>query len=191
VLSSSNEAAVHAIGTADGQVRWKFSTERTFGTPGLLSSGRMVFFSTEKNVSALDLETGRLLWNLNAEEIRGRLAADNQHLYVTLHKDALFGTTDKVHALALATGQEKWSQSLKGGGPMQLLQDGVIYAGSLDAIDAATGKRLWSFDGGGRESAPVISAGKIFVTSPTVTYFGTNRVDKGYLQAIDAKTGKP
>ena len=96
-----------------------------------------------------------------------------------------------LRALAIATGQEKWSQELGGGGHSQLLHDGVVYAGYLRAMDAGTGKTLWSFKGTGRDSAPVISGGKIFVTSPTVDYFGTSRVDQGHLYAIDAKTGKP
>jgi hypothetical protein len=31
----------------------------------------------------------------------------------------------------------------------------------------------------------------MFVTTPTVDYSGTSRVDPGYLYAIEVKTGKP
>ena len=100
---------------------------------------------------------------------------------------------DTLHALALTSGQEQWSQDLGGGGEIQLIHDGVVYAGNthLNAINAATGKQLWSFKGTGRESAKLIAGGRIFLTSPTVDYFGTSHVDQGYLYAIGTMTGKP
>jgi len=58
---------------------------------------------------------------------------------------------------------------------LRMIDDGVVYAGGerLHAIGAATGKELWSFKGTGRVSARLISGGRIFLTSPTVSYIGT------------------
>jgi len=72
-----------------------------------------------------------------------------------------------------------------------LVRDGVVYADGAHphAIDAATGKELWSFKGTGREFVRLMSGDRIFLTSPTVTYTGTEGADQGYLYAIDAKTG--
>jgi outer membrane protein assembly factor BamB len=67
---------------------------------------------------------------------------------------------------------------------------GRVEARHLRAIDAATGKELWSFKGTRNESAWLIADGRLFLTTPTVRYFGMDRVDQGYLYAIDAKTGK-
>jgi outer membrane protein assembly factor BamB len=54
----------------------------------------------------------------------------------------------------------------------------------LTAVEAATGRELWSTKGLG--SAQLISGGRISLTSPTVTYLGKNKVDQGYFSAVDA-----
>jgi outer membrane protein assembly factor BamB len=119
----------------------------------------------------LELETGRQLWSFSADEI-SEIRADDQRLYVATHKGSIMRPKDTLHALALSTGQEKWSQDFGGSARVAMIQDEVVYAGRehLHAIDAATGKELWSFKGMGRESARLISGGRIFLTSPTVDY---------------------
>ena len=49
-----------------------------------------------------------------AAEISPGLLADGQRLYVVTHKGSDMRPKDTLHALALSTGQEKWSQSLGG-----------------------------------------------------------------------------
>lgn len=188
--SFSGRETLYAINAADGQVKWKLSTGRKYGTQ-LLIAGNTIYFSTDTNLQALELETGRQLWSFSADEI-SEIRADDQRLYVATHKGSIMRPKDTLHALALSTGQEKWSQNFGGSARVAMIQDGVVYAGRehLHAIDAATGKELWSFKGTGRESARLISEGRIFLTSPTMDYIGTKRVDQGYLYAIDAKTGK-
>lgn len=185
--------SMYAINAVDGKVRWKLGEGKALGTPRLLVAGNIIYFSTDKSLLAAELETGRQLWSYSADEIHGDLKADDQHLYVISHKGSFGRPKDTLYALALTTGQERWSQKLSGLVYSVLVHDGVVYAGRnyLHAIDAVTGKKIWSFKGTGRESAPVISDGRILLTSPTVDYFGTSRVDQGYLYAIDAKTGKP
>lgn len=184
--------SMYAINAVDGKVRWKLGEGKVLGTPRLLVADNIIYFSTDKSLLAAELETGRQLWSYSADDIQGDLKADDQHLYVITHKGSFARPKDTLHALALMTGQERWSQELSGVYSV-LVHDGVVYAGGnyLHAIDAATGKKIWSFKGTGRESAPVISDGRIFLASPTVDYFGTSKVDQGYLYALDAKTGKP
>lgn len=188
----SDRVTLYAINAADGQVKWKLGTGKKYGTPRLLVADNTIYFCTDRNLLALEVETGRQLWNFSADEISPGLRADDQHLYVVTHKGSIMRPKDTLHALALTTGLEKWSQGLSGYARIAMVRDGVVYAGGghLHAIDAATGKELWSFKGTGRESARLISEGWIFLTSPTVDYIGTKRVDQGYLYAIDAKTGK-
>ena len=186
------KAMAYAVDAANGRTKWTVGTELKYSTLRLLIASNAVFFSTDKNLLALDLETGRQLWSFSADEIQGDLSADEQQVYVITHKGSFARPKDTLHALALTTGQEKWSQELSGLVYSSLVHDGVVYAGRehLHAMDAATGRQLWSFKGTGRESPRLISGGRIFLSSPTTTYFGTKRVDQGYLYAIDAKTGK-
>lgn len=185
-LSKSTQTTLYAVDAADGQVKWKVAAARLFGTPTILIGGDTVYLVTDKTLMALGLETGRQLWTFSSDEISGHLSADDRHLYVVTHKSRK-GT---LHAFALSTGQEQWSKGVSGDSDVVLVQDGVVYAGSdpLYALDAVTGKQLWSAKGVG--AAGLIYGGRIFSISETETYFGTKRVDQGYLSAIDAKTGK-
>ena len=190
VPSFSDRETLYAINAADGQIKWKLSTRRKYGTR-LLIAGDTIYFSTDTSLLALELETGRQLWSFSAEEI-SEIRADDQRLYVVTHKGSIMRPKDTLHALSLSTGQEKWAQDFSGSASVAAIQDGVVYAGGghLHAIEATTGKELWSFKGEGRESARLISEGRIFLTSPTIDFIGSKRIDQGYLYAIDAKTGK-
>jgi outer membrane protein assembly factor BamB len=103
---------------------------------------------------------------------------------------------DTLRALNRTTGQEKWSRGLSGGAGLLsaevMVNDRIVYAGRghLQALDAATGKELWNFNGADRAFARLISGGRIFVTLPTMGYPGSNQVDHGHLFDVDAKTGK-
>ena len=187
--SPLNRDKLYAIDAADGQVKWKFDAESSYGTPQLLIAAGATYFSNNKSLFALELDTGRQLWSFSASEIRANLQTDDQHLYIVTHKGTMARPDDTLHALALTTGQKKWSRDLSGNARVAMVQDGVVYAGT-QAFDAATGNTLWSFRGTGRESVRLISGGRMFLTSPTVTYIQSTRVDQGYLYAIDARTGK-
>ncbi|HUK24908.1 MAG TPA: PQQ-binding-like beta-propeller repeat protein [Terriglobales bacterium] len=186
----SGRATLYAINAADGQVKWKFNSARKYGTH-LLIAGNTIYFGTDSTLSALELETGRQLWSFSADDIGASLQADDHHLYVVTHKGSSMRPKDILHALVLSTGEEKWAQSFSGSLQVVMVEEGVVYAGqeNLHAMDAASGKELWSFKGG-HGSLRLIAGGRVFLISPTIDYIGTKRVDRGYLLAIDAKTGK-
>jgi outer membrane protein assembly factor BamB len=76
---------------------------------------------------------------------------------------------------------------------VESLHGGVLYLSGgtyLHAIDVATGKEKWLFKAKSALSPAVKSGDRIFVTSATVEYLGTNRVDQGYLFSLDAETGE-
>jgi outer membrane protein assembly factor BamB len=89
--------------------------------------------------------------------------------------------------LSLADGKEKWAYKSEGGfATTPLVQNGKLYLGDLDGllhcIDAATGKRLWTFDSEGsiHSSANVTPDHKRIL-------FGN---DNAQVFAVDAATGK-
>jgi outer membrane protein assembly factor BamB len=214
---SSRRITLYAINTADGQVRWKLGSDTNSSLPDLVIVGNTIYFSTDKSLIAAELETGRQLWSFSADGIKTwadgikswTVQADDQHLYVSTSK----GSKHTLHALALATGQQKWSQDgywlsktkmVHGGtvygersvGTIYLKLPGSLYgqqwtlrAASLHAFDAASGRKLWSTKLP-HASPELISGGRIFLSSDTDTTFGLGRVDKGYLYAINARTGK-
>ncbi|HLG56228.1 MAG TPA: PQQ-binding-like beta-propeller repeat protein [Vicinamibacterales bacterium] len=191
---SSDSATLYAIDAADGQVKWKFGAAQEFARLDLLVAGNTIYFRTDKSLSALELESGRQLWTFSSDEISHGLRADERHLYVVTHKTPRMmrwgRPGDTLHALDLSTGQERWSRFVGDSFDIAMISEGVVYGGgeTLYALDAAAGKQLWSTKGLG--SAHLIDGGKVFSISATSTYFGTDKVDQGYLSAIDAKTGK-
>jgi outer membrane protein assembly factor BamB len=187
---AADSVTLYALDAAGGQVKWKRGLKATYTTPSLRIAGNSNYCSTDKTVLAMDLESGHELWNFSADGIGGDPQADDRYLYVLTHKGSIMRPKDTLHALALPTGQEKWSRDVNAS--IAMVHEGVVYADGdpFHAIEAATGKDLWTFKGSGRVSARLMSAGWIFLTSPTVTYVGTKRADQGYLYAIDAKTGK-
>jgi alcohol dehydrogenase (cytochrome c) len=109
-----------------------------------------------------------------------------------------------VMAVKLATGKVLWTHnySSPNGGPDGVnVVDGVVYAATNHAavaLDAATGKQLWSRtlignDHEGIDMAPGYNDGTVYVSTvpvnPTVgEYLGGG---KGILWALNAKTGAP
>ncbi len=185
---SSKQETLYAINAVDGQIKWKLGAERVYGPSRLLIANSTIYFKTDKKLIAVELETGRLLWTFDAENIQGDPKADGQHLYVVTRKGTMARPDDTLHALALATGHAKWSQGLSGGVDLHMVYEGVVYAAggaNLHALDATTGAKLWSFEGIGRgHSAQLIFGGRIFAISPTVDYFGTSRVDRGIFMQL-------
>jgi outer membrane protein assembly factor BamB len=192
---SPRRITLYAINTADGQVRWKLDSDKKWTVPQFVIVGNTIYFSTDKSLFAAELETGRQLWSFKADEIHSgyeirpsSVHADDQHLYVSAGKAPL-GAALTIHALALATGQQKWSQD----GSVNMVHGGIVYGShgnALQAIDAATGRKLWSTKLSGSPSPKLISGGRIFLISSTSITLGSGRVDQGYLYAINARTGK-
>ena len=104
---------------------------------------------------------------------------------------------DKLRALSLADGHELWVRGLKAR-DIAGIADGLVYASGgshVEAIDAASGKAVWSFKTRGiASSRPLIAGGKVFVaTRPVQNPFDLGKkkdAGHGFLYAIDARTGK-
>lgn len=190
---------LYAINPADGQIKWQYDANGASDTRGLILGDSTIHFGTNQELVALDQATGHVRWRFavdrrgqHPDEITTDVQSDDHHLYVVT--GSLWRSKYQLHALALGTGEAQWSWS---GGyiPRLVVEDGIVYADGADkehlrAIEAATGKALWSFKGSGRETTRLIAAGRLYLTTPTVRYFGMSRVTQGYLYAIDAKTGK-
>jgi outer membrane protein assembly factor BamB len=205
----SGTSALYAVDAASGKTKWKFDAPTRISGQPMLIAGKAICFNTDKDLFVLDLESGHQLWNLRIEEIIGFLA-DEHYVYVDTLRNGSRNSKQMMHAFSLYTGKEKWSRDLTGSmGKLagnlgiQMVNDGIVYAGRehLQALDGATGKLLWTFDGpeppGRGIWVRLVSANRIFLASSSVGAFdphATERVARmypGYLQTIDAKTGQP
>lgn len=210
VYFGSYDGNFYAVDEKTGTLKWKFSMEyeRRFEAKHLhghepkeqiipdawdfymsspaVSKNRVYFGSGDKNVYALNAQTGVLEWKFATGDIvHGSPAIAGDTLYI--------GSWDSyLYALDTSTGKEKW-RFKTGEDPVNHNQvglqssptvvNGTVYIGCRDshiyAVDAATGLKKWEYSTGNfwASNTPAVADG--------VVYAGTTP-----LNALDAKTGK-
>ncbi|WP_109474065.1 carboxypeptidase regulatory-like domain-containing protein [Ornithinimicrobium cavernae] len=138
-------------------------------------------------LSALDRASGEVRWQVSTgggQRATPAISADGATLYVTT------GGNATLLALNTSDGSTRWTYSLDGDVPTYAtptVVDGTVYvaagigeAGSVHAVDAATGERVWRTPiGGGVFFGPAVADG-VAVTSSTAT---------GRVVALDTATG--
>ena len=160
-------------------------------------------FSTLTSINGDNVADLGLVWSHEFDNARGMEATP------LVAGGVIYTTTawSKVHALDAATGRLLWSYDPKVPGPTGFkaccdvvnrgaaLYDGKVYSGTLDgrliALDAKTGKLVWSTVTVDQTKpytitgAPRVIKGRIFIGNGGAEY-GV----RGYVSAYDAQTGK-
>jgi outer membrane protein assembly factor BamB len=167
VFKMGNGGPLTAYDADDGAQLWQISAA-SVGTPAA-AYGKVFFAHHPEGVTAVNAATGEEVWSapvLNTFQINGSPAVAYGKVFVT--EAALF-------ALDAATGAVVWTAAAQSDmGPS--VANGVVYAssqsGEWDAFDARNGQLLWSVTisvgcsgASCAQMAPVISNGKLFVTS--------------------------
>ncbi|MXO58916.1 PQQ-binding-like beta-propeller repeat protein [Altererythrobacter salegens] len=134
----------------------------------LVHNGVLYVFGYGDQVFAFDAASGRMLWRYQRKLAEGTPLTS--HKTIALYGDNLYTATsdNKMIALNAQTGKLVWETSLTDrdgmrnpGGP--LAADGVIMQGMasqapgggiITAFDAATGKRLWTFETVAKDGQP-------------------------------------
>jgi len=160
---------------------WSTNTGYTIASSPALWKDLAIVGDASGIVRALEIESGRPQWTFKAG---GAIYSTPD---VSGNAIVVFASTDgNVYALEAATGREQWR--LHTDRPIvasPCIFNNVVYIGSSEgkfrAIQLATGKLLWDFDGLGGfvETRPLIYNGKVI--------FGA--WDQN-LYALDARTGK-
>jgi glucose dehydrogenase len=149
------------------QVAWKLplkaaSAFGSYASAPIVSKGVMYSQDLASNVQAIEVETGKVLWNASFEQ------PDHGPNGVVVQGGLVFGVTPtEAFALDQKTGEQVWSVKLtrnsKEGIDMAPgYQDGLVYVstvpvnveefyggngvGILWALDAKTGKKVWHFN---------------------------------------------
>jgi PQQ-dependent dehydrogenase (methanol/ethanol family) len=154
----------------------------------------------EKNVGKLKLAYSFSLASLRSNESTPLVVGDT--MYVTSSWGPKF-----VYALNAATGERKWVYEPEI--PDDVMQygccdvqnrgaayaDGKLFIGRLDgkltALDAATGKELWTADVVDYTQGSVITSPPLVAKGKVITGFGGGEYGaRGSLQAYDVNTGK-
>ena len=180
-LTAVNTA--YALDEATGAVVWEFGTERlpARDAPAVVADG-VYYFSPDDHIYALDAETGAPIWSWSPESdglIDTTPVTAGGIVYVGYESGmfyALDNTTGEpfwswggAFYLDNTTDEPFWSR----GGALDspALVDGVLYAesedGHLQALDATTGERIWSFQKG------YFSGIRSFTVTGGVVYVGS------------------
>lgn len=154
---------------------------------GVVVENRLYVGSQDRDVRALDTETGAVAWRF---DLRGDIESDRAVYGTPAVKDGVVyvgGYDGRLYALNIDTGQDAWERKVGDGSPIvggPAVGEGLIVIGSSDgtlyAYDAETGSFRWRFDTDNSIwASPAIADGKVYFGSMDRTVY-----------AIDAETGK-
>jgi outer membrane protein assembly factor BamB/Icc-related predicted phosphoesterase len=143
---------------------WTYSSAaNVISTPAVVNNQLVVFGNQNGLVEALDLTTGKRKWKY---QTNGPIFSSP----AVFNGNIILGSADgNVYSLS-KTGKLNWKLATTTavlGAP--LVHDGVVYIGGSDhhfrAINAATGKEIWNYDGlqGPITGKPVVADGVVFV----------------------------
>jgi outer membrane protein assembly factor BamB len=152
--------------------------------------GNVYFGSDNKNLYAVNVQTGLLAWQYNSDsvkEVRSRPAYHDGVVYFS-H----FGGS--VLAVNATTGELIWEQEIStihGDAYMcgVIYADGMVYMGTytsatMHALDASTGAERWTYKGSGAISVtPTVADGVLYFASQDLTS------RDGDLYALDSSDG--
>jgi outer membrane protein assembly factor BamB len=170
----------------------QFEAEHSIWSTPSYVDGVLYVGSLDKNIYALDAQTGNLLWEQTlGGSVSGQVAVGESLIYV--------GSFDKqLHALDKETGEILWEVPKSGTEDWvwaaPLLGDDVVYfadkSGHIFAVDAETGSPIWDAQIEGQVVAsPVIANGIVFIASAGQVNNGDN-IRRGAIIALDAETGQ-
>ncbi|MGH2560754.1 MAG: PQQ-binding-like beta-propeller repeat protein, partial [Thermomicrobiales bacterium] len=155
VYAVGSDGVVFAAGTSDGDVKWTFQPD---GNPQsaspLVFDGILLVTSivreqgadgTPGRLSALDAETGSLLWEPKQLSSAAWLTAADGSVFVQIESNE----GPSVEAFDIQSGEHQWS--FEGGGFLDnpVYVDGDLYVssnydGTIQRVDAASGVAEWS-----------------------------------------------
>jgi outer membrane protein assembly factor BamB len=200
VVAGSLEGDVVALDAATGAEKWKAKVNNEIIAAPAIGQGMVFVHSNDGRVTAFDEASGARRWfwdhELPALTVRGNDTPVLGPGYVFVGNDD--GT---LTALAIADGHPAWQQTIAeaegrtelermadvDGSPV--LDDTTLYATSYKkqtvAIDAPSGRPLWSHDAGG-PGRPGVSADRVVVSGPTGIVWGMDKASGSGIWQQDA-----
>jgi outer membrane protein assembly factor BamB len=177
IITAGYNQTVKAMDRTTGDERWSYKTG--YGVQGapLIVEDR-VYIATDREVYALDVESGQLVWKVTTGTEGAYMGAP------AYEEDVIYTTGGKLLlALDAGSGRELWRTQKDEMFLGLAVADGLVYVGNFDrklyAFDQSSGEERWSFEG--EEvfwSSPAVSEGVIYAGNARTVY------------ALDAKTGE-
>jgi outer membrane protein assembly factor BamB len=163
----------YALDAKTGRLVWKWnngSTNRMFSPAAVYpvaANGRIFIVAPDRYMTALDENTGKVIWRKQMEDVRVResigLSADKALVYIKTMDGQLYGVSTKADSMQIA-----WKSELQLPyelNPSALVESkGVVYvpthAGLVCAVDRQSGKVLWQYKNSNCLLNPILPTGK-------------------------------
>jgi len=171
---------------------WAFRARNLLEFPPAIAYGRLYFTNNSGMMFAVNAKTGKRAWKRPIGRcVAASPAVANGIVYQSFlnrppcNSKAKPGRLEgEVIAFAAGFGKIRWRTRIGPTESSPLVVDGLVYVGDwrgrVYALDAATGRVRWTFQGKGRVKGAVARSGNRL-------YVGTY---EGYLYALRADTGK-
>ena len=171
---------------------WRYEVEGRALSPTVMSDGR-VYVSRDNNpLSALDVETGELLWQETAAGYYGTASPNVVDGVVYVGLDGRSGS-GYLYALNAETGELLWKYETFEVVHVPTVSDGIVYVATRDhgivALDAESAVPLRSYDfdflvqySPFRNNSPAVTDG--------ILYSALNQGARYYAFAMDLESGK-
>jgi len=162
VYVTSDMGKAFALSAVNGGVRRQVSGFGKFGFAPVAALNGVLYAGLDDKkgtVVAVDMTAGTTLWrhSFGASTFPPAVLTASGVIYVGTLNGALAGAqSGNLYALNAKTGKQRWSVPVTGGVNEMNVAGGVIYTGSgnldkkldfgtIAAVQAATGKKLWSY----------------------------------------------
>jgi outer membrane protein assembly factor BamB len=178
VYAGSADGNLYAVAIPTGKARWVYTAKEDLSSRPTVAGGLVLVASLQDTVFAIDAGTGAWKWHHRREQKGGALTIHGAAPVQAGEGLAFAGYSDGfVAAIDLATGAPRWERRLAPPGSYVdvdgLALDGghlyaAAYSGALVAVEARTGKEVWSFAAPGASRVMMAGAQVVVVTNANV-----------------------
>jgi outer membrane protein assembly factor BamB len=191
-LRSGGGETVWALEAGTGSVRWSKTIGRASWSRAVggdrrelsapVVDGGLVFFESNLGPLAIDLATGRIVWEAHfADTMVSIPTISDGRVYVgadPISNSDLSQLSNRLYAFDEQSGREIWTAQLDGAAGTPVVADGTVFVSTryefwLSAFDEATGGLRWRVGGGTSAEAfsdPAVADGVVYAGHGSTAY---------------------
>lgn len=181
VLAGSTDGHLYALDAAKGGVRWKFPTEGPVQSTPAVHDGVVYVAGCDDSLRGVSLANGKEVFRISAGNTGASPAVEGNRVYLGTFNNEVLAFDPRASKIIWRYEHPDRKFPYYSSAA---LTDGKVIVGGRDrmvhAIDAATGKSVWTFATRARvDSSPAVAGGRVYIGS-----------GDGRLYVLDVATGR-